>query len=435
MRLPPFALLCPFILFCPFILSSLLVPAPRAQSPSLPRAADLLAKYEAGLGTREAIAKIENVVVRSTLRFEGMPGVGSLEEIYAGKDRVRWNIVLPGAAPGACSTQGADGTFAWNADPVTGVSILEGAEQAGVLRQYAAARHESWTTVYERAETVGKLVIEGRAAFEIAMFPKVGEREAWVLDAATSRLLCSEGEVPNPAGGSFAVRSWPSDWREVDGVRYPFATKVQFGARGPIEPGGYALHSEVISIEHPREIDPERVAPPKEVLEAYADPDKRTKAGKSGECVQTKAEPQPVASVRVTIPERDVAQNLAVILPEVMTYISSVGADMAGPPFCRHHGYADGKIDLEAGIPLRKKVEGKGRIQASELPGGDVAVTWHVGHYAELPSSYRLLADWMKEHGLEPRGGHWEVYWTDPGMEPDPKRWRTQVLWPVKAAK
>jgi hypothetical protein len=25
--------------------------------------------------------------------------------------------------------------------------------------------------------------------------------------------------------------------------------------------------------------------------------------------------------------------------------------------------------------------------------------------------------------------------WTDPGMEPDPSKWRTKVVWPVKAKK
>lgn len=409
--------------------------AQSSPSTTLPKAEDILAKLEADLGDPEARAKVRNLVIRGTMTMEGMPGEGQLEEIYAGADRARWNIGLPGCAPDMQSTQGTNGTFSWNADSVMGISILDGDGQGVVLRQFAMSRRAPWKSMYARAETVGKPKIDGRDAFEIRMIPAKGQAETWIVDAETFRLVCADRELPNPVGGSFAVRDWPSNWKLVDGVRYPFTAKTQFGARGPAEPNGFALVYEVKSIEHPAEIPAERVAPPMEVLAAYADPNKRTKAApeKLGECLRTTVEAQPVASVRVKIPEKEVAQNLAVILPEVMGYLSSVGADMAGPPFSRYHERSGGMIDFEAGIPLKKKVEGKGRVQAGELPGGEVAVTWHIGPYQELPKSCEHLAAWMKAEKLGARGGYWEVYWTDPGMEPDPQKWRTQVLWPVKA--
>ncbi len=29
--------------------------------------------------------------------------------------------------------------------------------------------------------------------------------------------------------------------------------------------------------------------------------------------------------------------------------------------------------------------------------------------------------------------GLWEVYWTDPGIESDPRKWRTQLVRPLRA--
>lgn len=403
---------------------------------ALPKAEEILAKLEADLGAPEARANVKNLIIRGTLSIEGMPGEGQLEMIYAGADRARWNFQLPGFPPGMRSTQGTNGTFSWNDDPA-GVSILVGDAQGVVVRQFALSRGAPWNSMYARAETVGKSKIEGRDVFELRMIPAKGDAETWVVDAETFRLVCADREMPGPVGGSFAVRDWPSNWKMVDGVRYPFTWKTQFGARGPAEASGFGGVFEVKSIEHPAEIAPERVGPPNEVLAAYADPSKRLKAapGTPGECTRMTVEARPVASVRLKIPEKDVAKNLAVIFPEVMGYLTSVGADMTGPPFTRYHERSGGMIDMEAGFPLKKRVDGKGRIHPGELPGGEVAVTWHVGPYEDLQRSYDLLAGWMKAQGLESAGGFWEVYWTDPGMEPDSKKWRTQISWPLKAAR
>ena len=105
---------------------------------------------------------------------------------------------------------------------------------------------------------------------------------------------------------------------------------------------------------------------------------------------------------------------------------------MTGPPFTRYHSIDGDTVDIEAGFPVKKAIKDSGRIKASELPAGEVAVTWHFGPYEELEKSHALLEKWMKSQSLESGGGMWEIYWTDPGIEPDPKKWRTQLIWPIK---
>lgn len=134
----------------------------------------------------------------------------------------------------------------------------------------------------------------------------------------------------------------------------------------------------------------------------------------------------------MTIKPSEVSKTLATILPEVGAYVSKAGGAMTGPPFTRYHRVGADELDIEAGMPLAKTIQGEGRIQVADLPGGRTAVAWHLGSYHELQKSHKRLEEWMKAQKLEARAAPWEIYWTDPGIEPDPTKWRTQILWPVK---
>jgi AraC family transcriptional regulator len=54
-----------------------------------------------------------------------------------------------------------------------------------------------------------------------------------------------------------------------------------------------------------------------------------------------------------------------------------------------------------------------------------------VGPYEALEGTYAALQAWLDEVGATASGPMWEVYWSDPGAEPDPARWRTELLVPL----
>ena len=60
-----------------------------------------------------------------------------------------------------------------------------------------------------------------------------------------------------------------------------------------------------------------------------------------------------------------------------------------------------------------------------------MAVTWHIGPYETLPEAYEAIETWTADHGLASAGPMWEIYWSDPQVEPDPEHWCTQMMWPV----
>jgi effector-binding domain-containing protein len=295
-----------------------------------------------------------------------------------------------------------------------------------VKRLFGIARRAPWNTMYARAETVKKTDHEKRPHYELRMFPKTGAAETWFVDCETHVLSRVDLELPNPQGGTIAMQFHFADFERVDGIAYPRVKKQVVGSM--------AITTKYTSIAHPEKVDDASVAPPEDVTEAYADPKRRTTAAPDdvNACKVETIEAKPAATIRATVKANEVSKTLSTLLPEVFVYVSRSGGAMTGPPFTRYHKVGADELEIEAGIPLGKPIAGEGRVQSAELPGGRTATAWHVGPYHELQKTHKRLEEWMKSQKLEPRAAPWEVYWTDPGIEPDPTKWRTQVLWPVK---
>ena len=55
----------------------------------------------------------------------------------------------------------------------------------------------------------------------------------------------------------------------------------------------------------------------------------------------------------------------------------------------------------------------------------------HVGPYDTLHQTYSDMQAWIVSQGRRPSSFMWEVYLTDPQMDPDPAKWRTEIYLPV----
>lgn len=140
---------------------------------------------------------------------------------------------------------------------------------------------------------------------------------------------------------------------------------------------------------------------------------------------------QPVLGIREWVPVEGISSAIGEFLPEVWKHIESEGKTPAGPPFTRYHAIEESRVLLEAGLPVPEEMQGRGRIEAGVLPGGEAVATDHFGPYEDLPAAGEALDTWIEQHDREAAGPCWEVYWTDPGSEPDPQKWRTEVLRPL----
>jgi effector-binding domain-containing protein len=138
---------------------------------------------------------------------------------------------------------------------------------------------------------------------------------------------------------------------------------------------------------------------------------------------------QATAVMRTSLPVAGVGEWLQHAYQEVAGHLGRVGAMMTGPPIARYTIHDD-VMDVEAGFPVAQPVTGRGDVVASSLPAGLAAVTTHFGRYEDLGAAYDAVVRWLDEQGHRQAGPHWEIYHTDPVREPDPARWRTDVVIP-----
>jgi effector-binding domain-containing protein len=147
-------------------------------------------------------------------------------------------------------------------------------------------------------------------------------------------------------------------------------------------------------------------------------------------------EPKHTLIVRGRVPGAELPAFFGSAFGEVFGLAMQRSAPPDGPPFARFPGITPGvgpgaEVDVEAGVCVAREVEGSGRVVASVLPGGDAAVTDHIGPFDEMQPAYMALESWMREHDRVPAGGPWEIYYSDPAQEPDPQKWRTEIVWPL----
>jgi effector-binding domain-containing protein len=46
--------------------------------------------------------------------------------------------------------------------------------------------------------------------------------------------------------------------------------------------------------------------------------------------------------------------------------------------------------------------------------------------------AYQAIEAWVTEHNGVIDGPPWEVYYTDPNVQPDPNSWRTEIIQPYR---
>ena len=141
---------------------------------------------------------------------------------------------------------------------------------------------------------------------------------------------------------------------------------------------------------------------------------------------------QPIVGIRTQTTMGRIAEVMGPLFGELFGYVQQSGQAPAGMPFAIYHGMDGDNVDLECGMPVAAPMAGTDRIRAGELPGGTAATVTHTGPYDQLGQTWTALTAWMKSQGLEPAGAPWEVYVTDPGAEPDPSKWRTDIFFPVR---
>jgi effector-binding domain-containing protein len=144
------------------------------------------------------------------------------------------------------------------------------------------------------------------------------------------------------------------------------------------------------------------------------------------------------AVVHGSMPQAEMSGFFDRAYPEIGAAVAAAGLALGDRVFARYFAFSPERVEFEAGITIadepggpQRAFDGSGSVQPGELPAGPVAVAMHVGPYEALPATYARLMAWIGEQGREPAGAIWEVYLTNPELEPDPTRWLTEVFIPI----
>ena len=127
-------------------------------------------------------------------------------------------------------------------------------------------------------------------------------------------------------------------------------------------------------------------------------------------------------SYEVTV--TDVAARPTAVVPATTTWqeFPTLWRELSGEVWaCLHAGgvdhgcrnvmlYRDDVPHVEVGVELLVPCTLTGRVVASALPAGQVAMTTHCGPYAGLAEAHRAVIDWCAAQGRQPAGPRWEVY-------------------------
>jgi effector-binding domain-containing protein len=88
--------------------------------------------------------------------------------------------------------------------------------------------------------------------------------------------------------------------------------------------------------------------------------------------------------------------------------------------------YQDDVPNVEVGVQVSGSFEPAGRVVASALPGGLVAVATHTGPVAGIGATHQAVCEWSKANGYRLAGPRWEIY-----GDPDPSagHFDVDVFW------
>jgi effector-binding domain-containing protein len=133
------------------------------------------------------------------------------------------------------------------------------------------------------------------------------------------------------------------------------------------------------------------------------------------------ARPTAVVAATTTWPEFPALWST--LLDEVWACLRAGGIERG----CRNVMlYLDDVPRVEVGVELLQPCPLTGRVVASDLPAGPVAMTVHRGPYGGLASAHQAVSDWCAANGRRPAGPRWEVY--GPHHD-DPAEVWTEVYW------
>ena len=142
---------------------------------------------------------------------------------------------------------------------------------------------------------------------------------------------------------------------------------------------------------------------------------------------------QRAAVIHAEAAQSELAEVFARIFPAVDAALNEQGVSDRGHVIAVYHGMDAEQMELSGGIEIGDDVElaPDDEVVLLEIAAGEAIKADHIGPYEELGATHEAVWAFAQQAGREPRSGPIERYITDPGAEPDPSKWHTEILLPA----
>lgn len=126
------------------------------------------------------------------------------------------------------------------------------------------------------------------------------------------------------------------------------------------------------------------------------------------------AAPRRTAVIHRRLRPRELPAFLGGAFDAVAAAVDRQGTRVTGPPVTVYRILGGDEFEVEAGFPVATEIATDGAVVPGELPGGRAVEAIHIGPYETLPTTYREVHEWLRQHDLRPTPLMWESYLTDP---------------------
>jgi DNA-binding transcriptional MerR regulator len=141
------------------------------------------------------------------------------------------------------------------------------------------------------------------------------------------------------------------------------------------------------------------------------------------------------AAISGTVERGEVLEWYSAAMAEIDRFLDAADVAPTGPRgglyqnelFTQEHGAVTVYVPADGPEP----VVGAARVQITQIPAAELAMTVHRGPHHDIDVTYGELGRYVAEHELVVAGAVREIYLVGPRDTDDPAQWRTEIGWPV----
>ncbi|RPJ28562.1 MAG: DUF620 domain-containing protein, partial [Planctomycetaceae bacterium] len=190
----------------------------------LPSGEEVLERCLKSTGGREALAKINNRLVRGTVEIKPAGLRGLLSVYQARPNRYCAQIDIAGKM---MVRQGTDGEVVWELNPMTGPRIITGQEKALSLSQYAFDETR-YREMYDNLQCLGVELIDGQPCYKVVQSVKGTVPITVYYSKETGLAVKARYRILDLVGAQ-EVETAMTNYRPVDGIWYAHRTVQKIG--------------------------------------------------------------------------------------------------------------------------------------------------------------------------------------------------------------